>query len=76
MTTGTMTDYAIKRTKDHVARFLKLFDSIENYNIDEKILLDYELRDNIFHILITEFIVIKLIFKHFQNLSNKYKNLL
>jgi 1,4-alpha-glucan branching enzyme len=48
MTTGTMTEYAVKRTNDHISRFLKLFDFIENNNIDEKVLLDYELKDNIF----------------------------
>jgi 1,4-alpha-glucan branching enzyme len=48
MANGTMTEYAVKRTNDHVSRFLKLADFIETNNIDEKLLMDYELKDNIF----------------------------
>ncbi len=48
MTNGTMTEYAIKRTKDHISRFFKLAEFIETNNVDEYILTDYELKDNIF----------------------------
>ena len=45
---NTVTEYAIKRTKDHVTRFWKLYDFLKHNNIDETILKDYEFKDNIF----------------------------
>jgi 1,4-alpha-glucan branching enzyme len=48
MKTGTMVSYAIKRTKDHLLRFDKLYHSIKTNNIDEGWLMDIEHKDNIF----------------------------
>ncbi len=48
MKTGTMVEYAKKRTRDHVARFTKLFEDVQNNRIDEGWLADIEYKDNIF----------------------------
>jgi 1,4-alpha-glucan branching enzyme len=48
MKTGTMVDYAVRRTQEHVARFLRLDDQIRNGNIDERWLGWIEWRNNIF----------------------------
>lgn len=48
MKTGTTVGYAIKRTKDHVFRFNKLYDDIISENINESWLREVEWRDNIF----------------------------
>lgn len=48
MKTGTMVEYANKRTKDHIARFNRLFDDINNRRINEQWLKEVENRDNIF----------------------------
>ncbi|MFH0924802.1 MAG: 1,4-alpha-glucan branching protein domain-containing protein [bacterium] len=48
MKTGTMVTYAIKRTRDHVSRFNKLYDMVNNGNIDKEWLREIESRDNIF----------------------------
>lgn len=48
MKTGTMVQYAVKRTKDHVTRFNALYDMITSRRIDRGILEDLEHRDNIF----------------------------
>lgn len=48
MTTGTMVEYAQKRTKDHVIRFSALYDMIKRNQIDENFLRDFEWKDNIF----------------------------
>ncbi|MFC1596049.1 glycoside hydrolase family 57 protein [Candidatus Margulisiibacteriota bacterium] len=48
MKTGTMVEYAHKRTIDHVERFTKLYDSILNNSIDHNYLSDLEWKDNIF----------------------------
>ncbi len=48
MKTGTMVPYAVKRTKDHVMRFLRLHDQIRSGQIDERFLANCEWRDNIF----------------------------
>jgi 1,4-alpha-glucan branching enzyme len=48
MKTGTMVEYAYKRTSDHVERFTKLYDSIQQRNIDSRYLADIESKDNIF----------------------------
>lgn len=48
MKTGTMVSYAVKRTKDHLLRFDKLYHSIKANQIDEEWLRDIEQKDNIF----------------------------
>ncbi|MBI5700754.1 DUF1957 domain-containing protein [Candidatus Saganbacteria bacterium] len=51
MKTGTVVPYAIKRFKDHIERFTKLYESIRSNNIDENFLRDIEYKDNIFPII-------------------------
>lgn len=46
--TGTHTSYAIKRTKDHLLRFSRLYEDIKSNSIDESWLSDIEYKDNIF----------------------------
>jgi len=46
--TGTSPSYAYKRTKDHLERFTKLYDSIKSSSIDVPWLADIEYKDNIF----------------------------
>lgn len=46
--TGTCVPYAYKRTKDHIERFTKLYDSIKSNTIDSPWLADIEYKDNIF----------------------------
>lgn len=48
MKTGTMVQYAEKRTKDHIGRFTKLYHEIKEDHIDEGWLNDIESKDNIF----------------------------
>lgn len=48
MKTGTMVPYAVKRTKDHVLRFTRLYEQIKANSIDESFLGNCEWRDNIF----------------------------
>ena len=48
MKTGTMVDYAVRRTKEHVLRFLRLHDQVRGGNIDEPWLSHVESRNNIF----------------------------
>ncbi|MBL7196482.1 MAG: DUF1957 domain-containing protein [Candidatus Omnitrophica bacterium] len=48
MATGTHVDYAVKRTKTHLQRFTKLYESIKADNVDENWLSDIEYKDNIF----------------------------
>jgi 1,4-alpha-glucan branching enzyme len=48
MKTKTVVNYAIKRTKDHILRFTRLYDEIRSGNIDEVFLRDIEYKDNIF----------------------------
>jgi len=48
MKTGTMVPYAVKRTKDHILRFTRLYDQIKSHQIDEPWLASIEWRDNIF----------------------------
>ena len=45
---GTMVDYAIKRTKDHVLRFHRLHDQIRSGSVDAAWLGQVESRDNLF----------------------------
>ena len=48
MKTGTMVQYAVKRTKDHIGRFLRLYHDIKENNIDENWLRETQSTDNIF----------------------------
>jgi 1,4-alpha-glucan branching enzyme len=48
MKTGTMAEYAHKRTRDHVSRFTRLYDDIRGNRVDEKWLSEVESRDRIF----------------------------
>ncbi len=48
MKTGTAQEYATKRTKDHVLRFMRLYDQIKSENINEEFLANCEWRDNLF----------------------------
>ncbi len=48
MKTGTMVDYAIRRTKEHVLRFTRLHDQIRSGRIDEGWLAHVEQKDNLF----------------------------
>lgn len=48
MTTGTMVEYAEKRTKDHLVNFMNLHGQITGNSIDEFYLSDLENKNNIF----------------------------
>ncbi|MEK6646296.1 MAG: 1,4-alpha-glucan branching protein domain-containing protein [Candidatus Firestonebacteria bacterium] len=48
MKTGTASEYATKRTIEHIARFVRLYENIKNNSIDERWLSDIEYKDNIF----------------------------
>ena len=48
MKTGTMVEYATKRTKEHLFRFTKLYDDIRSNKVDAAWLSDIEGKDNIF----------------------------
>lgn len=48
MRTGTMVEYARKRTGDHLGRFERLFFGLEHGQVDEGFLATCESRDNIF----------------------------
>ncbi|MBP7215765.1 MAG: DUF1957 domain-containing protein [Candidatus Omnitrophica bacterium] len=48
MGTGTHTSYAVKRTKDHLLRFNRLYEDIKSSAIDEGWLADIESKDNLF----------------------------
>jgi 1,4-alpha-glucan branching enzyme len=48
MHTGTTVNYAVKRTKAHIANFLQLYEMISNNNIDEGWLSHLEYSNNIF----------------------------
>ncbi len=48
MKTGTMVEYAIRRTKEHVLRFTRLHDQLRARQIDEPWLAHVEGKDNIF----------------------------
>jgi 1,4-alpha-glucan branching enzyme len=48
MKTGTMVPYAVKRTKDHLIRFNRLYDQIKNNCIDTEFLNNCEWRNPIF----------------------------
>ena len=46
--TGTMVDYALRRTRDHVLRFQRLHEQLRAGTIDEAWLSELESRDNLF----------------------------
>ena len=46
--TGTHTSYAVKRTKEHLLRFTRLYEELRSNSIDEGWLADIEYKDNIF----------------------------
>ena len=48
MKTGTMVEYAVKRTKGHIYRSNRLYEEIMENRIDEEFLKELELKDNIF----------------------------
>ncbi len=48
MGTGTHHSYAVRRTKDHLLRFTRLYEDIKSNSIDENWLSDIEYKDNIF----------------------------
>ena len=48
MKTGTATDYAVKRTKDHVLRFTRLYEQWSSGALDVEFLANCEWRDAIF----------------------------
>jgi 1,4-alpha-glucan branching enzyme len=48
MGTGTHTSYAIRRTKDHLIRFTRLYEDIKSNVLDMEWLVDIEYKDNIF----------------------------
>ena len=48
ITTGTSVQYAVKRFRDHIARFSKLYEMIKSGAIDEGYLASIEWRDTIF----------------------------
>ena len=48
MKTGTMAEYAVKRTKEHLTRFTSLYEQLRSGRIDAAGLKDIEERDNLF----------------------------
>ena len=48
MKTGTMVAYAVWRTREHILRFLRLYDELTNGRIDFQTLVELEGKDNIF----------------------------
>ena len=48
MKTGTMAEYAHKRTRGHISRFTRLYEGIKANRVDEKFLSEIEWRDRIF----------------------------
>jgi len=48
MGTGSHTNYAVKRTKEHLLRFTRLYESVKSNSIDENWLSDIEYKDNVF----------------------------
>ncbi len=48
MRTGTMVEYAVRRTKEHINWFTRLYEMVKRGNIDEPWLRTLEERDNIF----------------------------
>ncbi|MGA1368164.1 MAG: glycoside hydrolase family 57 protein [Blastocatellia bacterium] len=48
ITTGTMVQYAVKRFKDHIHRFTRLYDMLQQNSIDQPWLVEVESKDTIF----------------------------
>lgn len=48
ISTGTMVSYAIKRTKQHLANFLRLYDEIKYCHINDGFVMQLEAQNNIF----------------------------
>ncbi|MBU1998738.1 MAG: 1,4-alpha-glucan branching protein domain-containing protein [Candidatus Omnitrophota bacterium] len=48
MGTGTHVPYAVRRTKDHVLRFTRLYEDIKSEALDEEWLSELESKDNLF----------------------------
>ena len=48
MTTGTMIEYAEKRTKEHIYNFTTLYNQIKNNYIEDSFLSELEYNNNIF----------------------------
>ena len=46
--TGTMVEYAVRRTKDHLLRFTRLYDQLKGRAVDESWLGTVEAKDNLF----------------------------
>jgi 1,4-alpha-glucan branching enzyme len=49
--TGTMVDYAVRRTREHLLRFSRLYEQIKGNSIDEAWLSGVEARDNLFPLI-------------------------
>lgn len=48
MNSGTMVEYAVKRTKEHIWRFTKLYEDIKHLKLDMNFIGELEWKDNIF----------------------------
>ncbi len=48
MSTGTMVDYAVRRTVNHIDNFIKLYNGIISNHIDEGMLFSLEEKNNLF----------------------------
>lgn len=48
ITTGTAVQYAVKRFKDHIGRFTRLYEGIKRDAVDESWLAEVEAKDNLF----------------------------
>lgn len=48
MKTGTMVPYAVKRTQDHLLRFLKIYEDLCAGRVDAEWLSEIEIKDNVF----------------------------
>lgn len=48
MNSGTMVEYAVKRTKEHIWRFTKIYEDIKNLRLDMGFISELESKDNIF----------------------------
>lgn len=48
MKTGTMVEYAVKRTRDHLERFNRLYWDLKNHRVEVDWLSDIEYKDNVF----------------------------
>ena len=46
--TGTVVPYAVKRTKEHLINFTRIYDDLMNNRLDEGWLRELEAKDNVF----------------------------